>query len=42
MLDQLEVIGEDMISSKEGKAGEVLHFLEQELASLLRSCDDIE
>ncbi len=42
ILDQLDIIGEDMISSKEGKAGEALHFLEQEIGSLIRSCDDVE
>jgi hypothetical protein len=42
ILAQLEIIGEDMISSKEGKAGEALHFLEQEIGSLIRSCNDVE
>lgn len=42
MLNQLSIIGEDMISSKDGKAGETLHFLEQELGALIRSCESFE
>ena len=42
ILAQLDVIGSDMVSSKEGIAGEALHFLEQELGSLLRTCEEIE
>ena len=42
IVGQLELIGEDMISSKQGKAGESLHFLEQELGALLRSCREFE
>jgi len=37
LLNQLKLVGDDMISSKEGKAGETLYFIESELHSLLRS-----
>ena len=39
ILSELKIIGDDMVSSKEGLAGEALHFIEEELNSLLRSCE---
>jgi len=41
ILQELKIIGNDIISSKEGIAGESLHFIEEELSSLLRSCESI-
>lgn len=41
-LEQLAFIGEDMVASKEGKAGEALYFIESELSSLLRSCNSMQ
>jgi len=42
LLNELKIIGDDMISSKEGKAGESLYFIESELNSLLSSCKSIK
>jgi len=42
LLNQLSVIGDDMISSKEGKAGEALYFIESELHALLRSSKNMK
>jgi len=41
ILQELKTIGDDMISSKDSLAGESLHLIEEELNSLLRSCETI-
>jgi len=38
ILEQIELIEGDMISSKNGLAGEAIHDLHEELATLLSSC----
>lgn len=38
VLDQLSLIENDMISSKEGLAGEAIHSLQQNLQAMLSSC----
>ena len=41
ILKELKIIGDDMISSKEGIAGQTLHSIEEELNALLRGCESI-
>lgn len=40
VLDQLSLIEDDMISSKEGLAGEAIHSLQQNLKAMLGGCID--
>jgi len=41
ILNELKAIGDDMVSSKSGRAGIALHLIEEELNALLRSCEHI-